>query len=59
MKEVLLNTIENKKDVEIMIDIIQEQLFEQGYDVDTFSFEIKVFFKSWRNSESSDDPNTM
>ena len=51
MKEVLLDTIENKKDVELMIDIIQEQLFEQGYDVDTFSFEIKVFFKSWRNRE--------
>ena len=51
MKEVLLDTIENKKDVELMIDIIQEQLFEQGYDVDSFSFEIKVFFKSWRYRE--------
>ena len=45
MEEVLLDTIENKKDVEIMSDIIQEQLFEQGYDVDTFSFQIKVFFQ--------------
>ncbi len=51
MKEVILNTIENKKDVELMSDIIQEQLFEQGYDVDAFSFEIKVFFKSWENRE--------
>tara|TARA_Y100000004_G_scaffold102376_1_gene114851 strand:- start:911 stop:1063 length:153 start_codon:yes stop_codon:yes gene_type:complete len=44
MKEVILNTIENKKDVELMCGIIEDQLKEQGIDVDTFSFQIKVFY---------------
>jgi hypothetical protein len=44
MKEVILNTIENKRDAELMIDIIQEKLLEQGIDVDTFNFQIKVFY---------------
>lgn len=44
MKEVILNTIENKRDAEFMCGIIEDQLKEQGIDIDTFSFEIKVFY---------------
>ena len=45
MKEVILNTIENKRDVELMCSIIEDQLKEQGIDIDTFAFEIKVFYE--------------
>ena len=45
MKEVILNTIEDKRDVELMCGIIEDQLKEQGIDIDTFSFEIKVFYE--------------
>lgn len=44
MEEVILNTIENKRDAELMIGIIEDQLKEQDIDVDTFSFQIKVFY---------------
>ena len=44
MKEVILNTIENRRDADLMIGIIEDQLKEQGIDADTFSFEIKVFY---------------
>jgi len=53
--EVILDSIENNKDEENIVNIIQQQLLEQGYDVDIFSFEIKVFFKSWRNRESKEE----
>jgi|TARA_R100001129_G_scaffold133540_2_gene94902 hypothetical protein len=53
--EVILDSIENNKDEENIVDIIQQQLLEQGYDVDIFSFEIKVFFKSWRNDRRIDN----
>tara|TARA_R100001015_G_C4510637_1_gene82450 strand:- start:310 stop:456 length:147 start_codon:yes stop_codon:yes gene_type:complete len=45
MKEVILNTIENKRDAELMIGIVEDLLKEQGIDTDTFSFEIKVFYE--------------
>ena len=45
MKEVILNTIENKRDAELMCGIIEDQLKEQGIDIDTFAFEIKVFYE--------------
>ena len=44
MKEVILNPIENRRDVELMIGIIEDQLKEQGINVDAFEFEIKVFY---------------
>ena len=44
MKEVLLDKIENKRDAELMIGIIEDQLKEQGIDLDAFSFQIKVFY---------------
>ena len=43
-KEVILNKIENKRDAELMIGIIEDQLEEQGINIDTFSFQIKVFY---------------
>jgi len=46
MKEVILNTIENKRDVETIINIIEDQLIEQGIgDAIPFAFEIKVFYE--------------
>ena len=45
MKEVILSTIEDKRDVELMCGIIEDQLKEQGIDIDTFAFEIKVFYE--------------
>ena len=45
MKEVILNTVENKRDAELMCGIIEDQLKEQGIDIDTFAFEIKVFYE--------------
>jgi len=46
MKEVILNTIEDKRDVETIINIIEDQLPEQGIvDAIPFAFEIKVFYE--------------
>ena len=46
MKEVILNTIENKRDVETIMNIIEDQLLEQGIgDAIPFAFEIKVFYE--------------
>tara|TARA_R100001082_G_C4270186_1_gene119400 strand:- start:200 stop:349 length:150 start_codon:yes stop_codon:yes gene_type:complete len=46
MKEVILNDIENKRDVETIFNIIEDQLLEQGIgDAIPFAFEIKVFYE--------------
>ena len=46
MKEVILNDIENKRDVETIFNIIEDQLLEQGIgEAIPFAFEIKVFYE--------------
>lgn len=44
MEEVILNTIEDKWNANLICGIIEDQLQEQGIDIDTFAFEIKVFY---------------
>ena len=45
MKEVELDTIENKRDAEYISDVIRDMLAAQGIELDAFSFKIKVYYE--------------
>tara|TARA_B100000900_G_scaffold389741_1_gene382874 strand:+ start:400 stop:552 length:153 start_codon:yes stop_codon:yes gene_type:complete len=45
MKEVEINTIEDKRDAVYIGEVIRESLFEKGIELDAFSFTIKVFYE--------------
>ena len=46
MKELILRTIENKRDVETILDIIEKQLYRKRIvNAIPFAFEIKVFYE--------------
>ena len=45
MKEVELDTIENKRDAEYISDVIRDMLANKGIELDAFSFKIKVYYE--------------
>ena len=45
MKTIELDTIENKRDVEYISDVIKEMLAEKGIDLTAFNFKIKVYYE--------------